>query len=117
MARLGERPTGLRIRLPFDDLEANFHIRLSYDRGPTLYSAGVGEEAKRLEIFQENGKPIYGPAMPFGPCGTSCPDFISRQCTPLDILRVSWRSNKRSSASKNSAQRHGIPSATPCQGW
>jgi hypothetical protein len=51
MGRLGERPTVLRIRLPFDDIEANFQTRLSYYRGRTLYCSGDGEEAKRLQVL------------------------------------------------------------------
>ena len=88
MGRLGERPTVLRIRLPFDDIEANFQTRLSYYRGRTLFCSGDGEEAKRLQVLQAEGKAVYGPAAPYGPCGAGCPDFVDRRCKPLGILRV-----------------------------
>ena len=87
MERLGERPTSLRIRLPFNDIDLAFQTQLRYYRGQRLFCSGNGEEAHRLSIVKNGERPDYGPAQPFGPCGDTCPDLISRRCKPLGILR------------------------------
>lgn len=89
MTRLGGKPRELKIRLPFNDLEANFLCELRYYRGGTLYCSGDGEQARRRPImFQKGERPTYGSPAPFGPCGETCPDFQSRNCRRFGALRV-----------------------------
>ena len=87
--KLGDKPTALRIYLPFDDIAANFHCRLAYYRGRTLFCHGDGETAQRLAVTQGAGSaPAFGPFHPFGPCGEACPDFQDRRCKPNARLNV-----------------------------
>jgi hypothetical protein len=83
MERLGEKPTSLRIRLPFNDVEMNFPNSLRFYKGARLYCTGDGETAERL-----GGQgPTYGPAEAYGPCGEACKDFKERRCRPFGMLR------------------------------
>jgi hypothetical protein len=88
MARLGERPTSLKIRLPFNDIDMVFNSTLAYYRGRNRFCWGDGETAQRLTITQNGEHPRFGPAAPFGPCGETCPDFVARRCKPLASLQV-----------------------------
>ena len=86
MARMGERPTSLRIRLPFNNVEMNFATTLAYFRGNTRYCWGDGETAQRLKTEPNGGKPTFGRAEPYGPCGEACRDFDERRCKPMGVL-------------------------------
>jgi Recombination directionality factor-like len=88
MARLGKEPRELKIRLPFNDLEKNFHCELRYYKGGKIYCSGDGEQATRREETVVQGKTVYGEAKPFGPCGRNCPDFQNRSCKRFGALRV-----------------------------
>jgi len=89
MQTLGDKPTALRIALPFDDIEANVQTRLAYYRGRTLFCHGDGETAQRLTVTNASGSaPEFGAFAPFGPCGEACPDFQARRCKPNARLNV-----------------------------
>jgi len=85
-------PTQIPILLPYDSLDLDLPHRLAYYKGRTAYCTGDGEQAMRLTVTGQrsvDGKdvPTYGPAEPFGPCGTTCPDLQARRCKPHGKFR------------------------------
>lgn len=78
-------PTQLPILLPYDELELNLPNRLAYYKGRTAYCTGDGIQAQRIPLDEKGGP--AGPAAPFGPCGSACPDFQARRCKPHAKLR------------------------------
>lgn len=88
MERLGERPTSLKIRLPFNDLDMVFNSTLAYYRGRNRFCWGDGETAQRLSTVNDGSRAQFGPAQPYGPCGETCADFRERRCKPLGVLQV-----------------------------
>jgi hypothetical protein len=75
---IGEKPTELQIRLPFDDIDMNFHTSYAMYKGRKLKCKGDGVEATRFP----DGKPPEKIECTHGDC-----EFIkSGHCKPSGIL-------------------------------
>jgi Recombination directionality factor-like len=88
MARVGEKPTSLKIRLPFNDIDMVFSTTLAYYRGRNRFCWGDGESAQRLTVVSDGHSPRFGSPQPYGPCGEACKDFADRRCKPLATLQL-----------------------------
>jgi hypothetical protein len=85
-------PTQARVFLPYDDLSLTCPNDLFYFRGSTVYCKGDMVAASRREVLSESvvdgqKRVEFGDFFAHQPCGSQCPDFVSRRCKPYGKLK------------------------------